>query len=91
MNSWRLPSSALTAARDHMGNFLQCVRSRKQTHAPAEVAHLSCALIHLGETAYRLGRVLKFDPETEQFPNDPEAGALLTKHYRRPWHVPDPV
>lgn len=71
----------------HMENFLECVRTRRQPHAPAEVAHLSCGLIHLGEIAYRTGRVLQFDPETETFPNDAEANALLTKEYREPWGV----
>ena len=78
-------------ARDHMANFLESVRTRKQPNASAEVAHLSCSLIHLGEVAYRVGRVLHFDAETETFRNDKEASALLTKEYREPWHLPDPV
>lgn len=72
----------------HMANFLDCVRSRKQPNAPADVAHLSCALIHLGEIAYRTGRILKFDPKTETFLGDAEADALLSKEYRRPWDLP---
>lgn len=75
-------------ARDHMANFLDCVRSRKEPNASAEVAHLSCALIHLGEIAYRTGRVLQFDPKTETFPGDAEANALLAKEYRDPWGIP---
>lgn len=71
----------------HVGNFLDCVRSRKTTNAGAEVAHLSCGLIHLGEIAYRTGRVLKFDPKIEAFPGDKEANALLSKEYRKPWEV----
>ena len=76
---------------EHMKNFVECVRSRKQTVANAEVAHPSCALAHLGQIAYEVGRVLHFDPESEQFPDDAEANALLTKEYREPWTVPDPV
>lgn len=71
----------------HVGNFLDCVRSRKATNAPAEVAHLSCGLIHLGEIACRVGRVLSFDPKKETF-GDKEANALLTKEYREPWGLP---
>lgn len=76
---------------EHRVNFLDCVRSRKQPAANAEVAHLSCALSHLGEIGYRVGRVLNFDPATERILNDPEANALLTKPYRAPWGVPDSV
>jgi predicted dehydrogenase len=76
-------------AQDHMGNFLECVRTRAETHAPPEVAHLSCSLIHLGEIASRLERVLHFDPKTEKFRGDDEANGLLTKEYRSPWSIPD--
>ncbi len=80
-----------TGHPEHMYNFLDCVRSREQPIANAEIAHLSCGLVHLGEIAYRVGRVLHFDPEKEQFLNDPEADKLLTKEYREPWSMPDPI
>lgn len=76
---------------EHMYNFLDCVRSRQQPAANAEVAHLSCGLTHLGEIAYRIGRVLHFDPDREKFIGDAEADKMLTKKYREPWAVPDPV
>ena len=76
---------------EHMHNFLDCIRSRKQPVANAEVAHLSCGLVHLGEIAYRVGRVLHFDPQSEVFVDDPEADELLTKEYREPWTMPDPI
>lgn len=80
-----------TGHPEHMYNFLDCVRSREQPIANAEVAHLSCGLVHLGEIAYRTGRVLHFDPEREKFIDDPEADKLLTKQYREPWGLPDPA
>ena len=43
------------------------------------------------ETTYRLGRWLELDPETEKFVNDPEANALLTRPYRKPFVVPERV
>lgn len=75
----------------HVDGFLESVRTRKPTLATAEVAHLSCALVHLGEIAYRTGRVLHFDPKTEMIENDAEANALLTKDYRKPWRLPETV
>jgi predicted dehydrogenase len=71
----------------HVHGFLDCVRNGKPSVADAEVAHLSCALCHLGEAAYRAGRVLQFDPATESFVRDEEAQALLTKTYREPWKL----
>ena len=49
------------------------------------MAHLSCALVHLGEIAYRTGRALRFDPRTEAILGDNDATAMLTKRYRAPW------
>lgn len=76
---------------NHIHNFLDCVRTRRRPNAPPEEAHLSCALVHLGEIGYRTGRVLHFDPVKESFPGDAEATARLTKAYRDPWKLPDPV
>jgi predicted dehydrogenase len=78
-------------SRAHMDNFLDSVKTRKQPYAPADVAHLSCGVIHLAEIAYRVGRVLEFDPETETFPHDSEANAMLTKSYRKPWTLPEQI
>lgn len=75
----------------HVQNFLDCVRSREQPNASAEIAHLSCGLVHLGEIAYRVGRVLNFDPQSESIQNDGEAAAMLTKEYRQPWRLPAAV
>jgi hypothetical protein len=41
--------------------------------------------VHLGEVAYRTGRVLQFDPERETAVDDEKANRLLTKQYRDPW------
>jgi hypothetical protein len=69
----------------HMRRFVDGIRSGTPVGADAEVAHLSCGLFHLGEAAYRTGRVLHFDPERESFIDDDEANRLLTKDYREPW------
>jgi predicted dehydrogenase len=69
----------------HVQNFLDCIRSGKKPNADAWTAHLSCALVHLGEIAYRTERVLHFDPKTQMITDDREANGLLTKEYRKPW------
>ena len=72
----------------HLANFLDAVRTRQQPSADAETAHLSCALVHLGEIGYRVGRVLNFEPREERILNDPVADAMLSKPYRSPWEMP---
>lgn len=77
---------------EHMTNFLNAVRTRDmRTNCPAEAAHLSCALVHFGEIAYRMGRQLEFDAEQGRFIDCDAANALLTKQYREPFVLPDVV
>ncbi len=77
----------------HFENFIKAVRSRDSSilNGPVETAHLSSALAHLGNIAYRLDRVLEFDPKSETFVNDPEADKMLTRNYRKGFEVPDVV
>ena len=35
----------------------------------------------------QLGRKLKWNPETEQFVNDPDADRMLSRSMRSPWHL----
>jgi predicted dehydrogenase len=75
----------------HFENFIDAVRSRRQQdlRAPLEEGHLSTALCHLGNIAYRVGRSVKFDGVKERFVGDSEADALLTRKYRPPYSLPD--
>jgi predicted dehydrogenase len=73
----------------HMAEFLNAVRTRNlKTAAAPEIAHRSCALVHLGEIALRTRGRLDFDPATERFVDCDEANQLLTKTYRAPYGVP---
>ena len=81
---------------DHFANFIDCVRSRKKENlnAPIQEGHISCALVHLANASYRLGRMLRFDPGAERVIEDDEANRLLRdgeRGYRAPFVVPDEV
>ncbi len=71
----------------HWRNFLDCIKSRKLTIAPAEVAHRSVTPAHLGQISMLLGRKLRFDPDSEQILNDPTANAMLGNAMRAPWKI----
>ncbi len=73
---------------EHMAEFLDAVRNRSPTKADAQTAHRSCALVHLGEIAYRTRGRLDFDPQREQFVDCDEANELLGKTYREPYGIP---
>ncbi len=71
----------------HHREFLNCVRSRQQTITPAETAHRSASIGHLGQIAMILGRKIRWNPDTEQIIGDPSATRMLSAPMRAPWHV----
>jgi predicted dehydrogenase len=74
-------------SRDHMGNFLECVRTRRPTVAPVEVAVLSDTITQLSMIAILTGRKIRWDPVKEEILDDPGASQLLTRAMRSPWHL----
>jgi predicted dehydrogenase len=78
----------LYRSRDHYQNFLDCVRSRAATIAPAEEAHRSASVGHLGVIAIETGRTITWDPATETIIGDPDAERLLARAYRAPYQIP---
>ena len=76
---------ALYRSIDHMGNFLDCVRTRRRPVMDVAAAHRVTSLCNLGNVAYLLGRKLAWDPVKEQFIGDDEANRMLHYPYREPW------
>jgi predicted dehydrogenase len=70
----------------HHRNFLDCVKSRKDPLATAEIGHRTATICHLNNIAMLTGKKLKWDPVKEQT-DDAEANALLTPKMRSPWHL----
>lgn len=72
---------------DHHQNFIDCVKSRRETITPCEVAHRSATPGHLGQIAMRLERKIYFDPDKEIILNDDKATQMLSRPMRRPWQL----
>jgi myo-inositol 2-dehydrogenase / D-chiro-inositol 1-dehydrogenase len=66
-------------------NWLECIRSRRQPAAPAEIGHRSCSVCLLSQIAMKLPRKLHWDPTRETFINDKEANGMLSRPQRKPW------
>ena len=77
----------LYKSRDHLGNFLDCIKTRRQTITPCEVAHRSASVGHLGQIAMALGRKIRFDPDTERIIGDATASEMLLGPMRNDWHL----
>jgi len=70
---------------DHARNFLECVKSRKQTNSDLESGHHVATVCHLANISLRTERKIRWDATKEQIFGDPEAAAMLIRPYRKPW------
>lgn len=71
----------------HVRNFVDCIKSRKDPVEPVEAGHRTASLCHLGNIAMKLGRKIRWDPQSEQVIEDPEAAAMLDRPMRAPWTI----
>jgi predicted dehydrogenase len=81
------PAIKLEVSDDHMANFFEAVRSRKDPVCPVEGGHQSAVVGHLIVIALRTGRSLKWDPAKEVFVGEgaAEANTHLAREMRKPY------
>jgi predicted dehydrogenase len=79
----------LYESKEHHGNWLECVKTRKPPIAPIEVGHRSCSACLIHQIAMRLKRKVYWDPQKERFKNDDEANNMLSRPQRWPYVIPD--
>jgi predicted dehydrogenase len=81
------PTLDRDATTNHVRDFLNCVKSRKQPRANALAAaqtHIAC---HAAYIAFQLGKKLTFDPNTDTFTGSPEANRMRSRAMREPWQI----
>jgi len=72
---------------NHIENFVECIRTRKQPVCNAEVAHRATTACHAANICLRLGRPLKWDPAQEAFVGDEMANRMRGRAAREPWRL----
>lgn len=80
---------ALYKSDDHMKNFIECVKSRKETITPVDTAHRSISVGLLGEIAMTTKQTIKWDPDKEVIINNENASKMLMRNFRSPWKLPE--
>lgn len=82
-----------TRVAPHYANFIEAVRAGNDDLLNCDIneGFYSTALPHLANISYRVGRSLRFLGDYEKFADDPEADALLTRVYRKPYVVPEEI
>lgn len=76
--------------REHVRNFLDAIRSRKREELNQEIlsGHISSAMCHAGNIAWRTGKKLRFDSKTETF-DDAEANQFVGREHREGFELPE--
>ncbi|MFO0957701.1 MAG: Gfo/Idh/MocA family oxidoreductase [Isosphaeraceae bacterium] len=81
-------ATRLTVSRNHMANFLDCVRDRQRPICDVEVGHRSVSVCHIGVISMRLeGKELAWDPQRQRFIGDALADGMLGRTMRAPWSL----
>jgi len=84
----RTVESKSDAGRQHMAEFLEAVRTRKQPGCPPESGYLSTSVVKLAMIAYETGSNITWDAMQEQVVGNAEASRLLMRDYRAPFRHP---
>jgi predicted dehydrogenase len=73
----------------HLGNYIDCIRSRNKPNAGIVEGHKSSVLVHLANLSYRSGKKqLFFSPEYELITNDDYAKTLAEGYHRKGFELP---
>jgi predicted dehydrogenase len=77
----------LYKSSNHVGDWINCIKSRRRPICDVEVGARSITVCHLGNIAYWLNRSIKWDPQKEQIIGDEEANRMLQMPMRGPWRL----
>jgi len=70
---------------NHIREFLECVKTRRDPASNGKVAANAHIASHCAHIAWQLGRKVVFDPVTETFPGDEEANRMISRPTRDNW------
>ena len=70
---------------DQHGNWLDCIKTRKQPISPIEKGHKACTTCLISDIAMQVSEKLEWDPINERFINNDAANALLRRPQRYPY------
>lgn len=72
---------------EHMQNFLECIKTRKDPACTIENGRLVALYAHMGNIALRSNSRLEWQERDGNFGNNPKANAFITPVYRKPWEL----
>lgn len=87
-DSTNIASPNATLDGVHIDNFLNGIRTGNPVSSPIDEGHKSILMCHLGNIAWRTGRVLHIDQRNGHIIGDPEAMEYWSRKYEPGW---DPI
>ncbi|HOI47788.1 MAG TPA: Gfo/Idh/MocA family oxidoreductase [Prolixibacteraceae bacterium] len=67
------------------GNWLDCIKSRKEPISPVEIGHRACTVCLISHIAMKIPGRLAWDPKAERFKNNDLANSMLSRPQRYPY------
>lgn len=75
----------LPTNNDEHSDFIESIKTGRETIYPPELGHRLGTLLHCGNIALKLNRKVEWNPVNESFVNDPEAEKLKRREMREKW------
>jgi predicted dehydrogenase len=73
---------------NHMGNFVECLRTREQPISDVFSHHRAMTTCHLANIALRLNRPIQWNPDAEKIEGDEQAATFLYRTPRNGYPMP---
>ncbi|MEQ8879199.1 MAG: Gfo/Idh/MocA family oxidoreductase [Cyclobacteriaceae bacterium] len=73
---------------EHMRNFLDCMKTRKDPNCTVENGKLVAMYAHMANISLRTQSTLTWDETKRNFGKNKMANKLITPDYRAPWELP---
>ena len=70
---------------EHHGDWLDCIKTRKQPISQVEIGHRSCSVCLISHIAMKIPGVLNWDPMNERFIDNDLANSMLSRPQRYPY------
>ena len=86
-STWPDAPIKLYVSKDHISDFLECVKSRKKPITSEQVGARSAICCHLINQSYYHHAHLKWNPAKFKFTGGTGNPKWLTREYRAPWTV----
>jgi hypothetical protein len=87
MNKIRPDELHFERSTNHHRQFLECVKTRRRTLSPPDVALRSATPGYLGLISILTNTKIQWDPQRQAILNNPAAERLLWRPMRGPWHL----